>query len=154
MARLFNVPLILASTSPRRVDLLQQMKFQFQSMAPDSDEKRLPREAPKAMVRRLAIEKAESVTPRIMASATAALVIAADTIVVAPDGRTVLGKPTDAKSAARMLKMLAGRTHTVFTGYCILSVARGLAAEKIARVVTSRVKMRALSARKPRWEKS
>ena len=147
MERLLNVPMILASTSPRRIELLQQMNFQFEVVPPSSDEKRLPGEAPRAMVRRLAIDKAQSVTTRVMASTGGGLIIAADTIVVAPNGKTVLGKPENVAEAAKMLKMLAGRTHTVFTGYCVLAVARGMDTERVVRVVMSRVKMRSLSAR-------
>jgi septum formation protein len=95
-------------------------------------------------VARLASEKAGSVMQMALWKHGAALIIAADTIVVAPDGRTVLGKPRDEAEARRMLGKLAGRTHTVLTGYCILAAAREMEPERIVRVVTSRVTMRKL----------
>jgi septum formation protein len=140
-----NVPVILASTSPRRIELLKQVGISFSVTSPDAHEKRKSGEPPKAMTARLAREKADSVIQHALLELGSALIIAADTIVVAPDGKHVLGKPNTPKEAQKMLKTLAGKTHTVFTGYCILSVARGIRPVQVVRVVSSKVKMRALS---------
>ena len=148
--------IILASTSPRRIDLLTQAGLAPKVVAPDADETMLPRESPRAMVARLAREKAEAVAARLLAGAVPGhkrgptLIIAADTTVVAPDGKKVLGKPRDARDARRMLGLLSGRAHTVFTGYCVLELqpARGRGpyrSHMLVRVVSSRVRMRKLS---------
>jgi septum formation protein len=144
-----RVPIILASTSPRRIDLLTQAGLKPRVLAPDVDETMLSAESPRAMVARLALLKARAVAPRIRGSA---LVIAADTTVVAPGGKKVLGKPLNARDARRMLALLSGRVHTVLTGYCVLSVsASGARARRrskpLVRVVVSRVRMRKLSRR-------
>ncbi len=126
--------LILASTSPRRIDLLRQVGLKPRVLSPHTDETALPGEGPAKLVARLAREKAASIgRPRDC-------VIAADTIVVAPTGGTILGKPRNRREAMRMLKRLSGRTHTVLTGYCILYKEW-----EVVRVVRSRVKMRVLS---------
>ncbi len=141
-----NVPIILASTSPRRIDLLNQVKLPVQVRSPTCDEKIVRGEKPAKMVVRLAREKAESVLMPALWEHGSALIIGADTTVVAPNGRTILGKPRDAREAEGMLKKLSGRTHTVLTGYCVLAGAREAEPERIERVVTSRVRMRKLSA--------
>lgn len=133
--------IVLASTSPRRIELLQQARIIVEVIGPDTDEIRKPREAPRALVSRLAREKAASVARKLQEPA---LVIAADTIVVAPDGKTVLGKPRSVAEARKMLRMLAGKAHTVLTGYCVLEGGK-LRPSRVVRVVVSRVKMRSLS---------
>jgi septum formation protein len=100
-------PIILASGSPRRRDLLASLGLDFAVVAPDIDETERAEEAPGAYVERLARAKAAAVTPGD------ALVIAADTT-VALDGR-IIGKPGNRDDAARMLRELSGRTHTVHT---------------------------------------
>lgn len=148
--------IILASTSPRRIDLLTQAGLKPLVVAPDADETILPRESPRAMVARLAQDKAEAVAVQFLAGMVpglkreAVIIIAADTTVVAPDGKKILGKPRNAAEARRMLTTLSGRTHTVLTGYCVLSLKPGTAksayhSHLLVRVVTSRVKMRKLS---------
>ena len=136
-----RVQIILASTSPRRIDLLTQAGLKPRVLAPDADETMLKGESPRAMVARLALLKARAVAPRVRGSA---LIIAADTTVVAPGGKKVLGKPADKRDARRMLSMLSGRVHTVLTGYCIFP-ADGR--KPVVRVVVSRVRMRRLSAK-------
>jgi septum formation protein len=104
---------ILASASPRRRDLLTMIGIQHEVAPADIDETYLPGEDPPKHAERLAREKCAA----IAAKYPDAIVIAADTIVVI-DG-DVLGKPADASEAARILRRLAGRPHTVF------AVARG-----------------------------
>jgi septum formation protein len=158
--------IVLASSSPRRIELLTNAGFRPVVVSPDADEAMLPREAPRSMVARLARDKAEAVAARILAGLVAGIpsdqgtvIIAADTTVVAPDGRKILGKPTSEKDARKMLGVLQGRAHEVFTGYCILKLdppARGASTRGkkssspfrshiLVRVVRTKVKMRALS---------
>jgi septum formation protein len=140
-------PIVLASASPRRIELLSQVGLDPVVMAPEVDETPLRRESPRAMVARLARAKAEAAVPRALRRFSKAVVIAADTTVVAPDGRRILGKPRDRADASRMLALLSGRTHTVLTGYCVLSVSRGGSAARFVRVVRSRVTLRKLGRR-------
>lgn len=130
--------LLLASTSPRRKDLLGQVRLRIDVRPPTSEEIPQDGEPPRRLVARLAREKAESIARARPDSR--ALVIAADTIVVAPGGGRVLGKPRDGADAVRMLRLLSGKTHTVYTGYCVL----GSGGRSVARVVSTRVKIRAL----------
>src|SRR5438046_202931 len=103
MERDLNVPIILASTSPRRIDLLKQAGLKVLVIVPNADESQKRGESPREMVTRLACLKAEAVVPEVMRKHGGGLIIAADTTVVAPDGRKVLGKPRDPAEARRML---------------------------------------------------
>lgn len=109
---------ILASASPRRRDLLTMIGITHEVIPADVDETYGAGEVPRAHAERLAREKASVLAAR----APDAVIIAADTIVVV-DG-DVLGKPRDADEAARMLRRLAGRTHTVFTAVAVASGAK------------------------------
>ena len=111
-----STELVLASSSPRRRDLLEQAGYCFRVCAPDLEERARPGERPEETARRLALEKGQQVAPR---AGPGACVLAADTIVVL-DGQ-VLGKPRDCDDARRMLLRLAGRTHRVLTGYVLIS---------------------------------
>jgi septum formation protein len=112
-------PIILASRSPRRAELLAAAGIAFEVLAADVDETPHPNEAPAAYVERLAIDKARAV----LALRPTARVLGADTTVTI--GGEILGKPTDADDAARMLRMLSGRVHEVHTGVSLIS-ARGV----------------------------
>jgi septum formation protein len=141
-----KTPIVLASTSPRRIELLRQIGIQVRTISPAIDESPRRGEKPRALVSRLAHEKAASVATQLHSSP--ALVIAADTIVIAPNGKTILGKPADQADARKTLKMLAGKTHTVLTGYCIYPAHPENAKTKpVIRVISSRVKFRPLSAK-------
>jgi septum formation protein len=107
---------ILASQSPRRRDLLDQVGIAHEVRPADVDETPHPGEAPGPHAERLAREKAAA----IARTAPDALVIGSDTIVVVD--HEILGKPRDAADAARMLRRLGGRTHHVITG---VAVAQG-----------------------------
>lgn len=100
---------VLASGSPRRLELLRRIGVEPVVRPADIDETPRPDESPAATVARLARTKAHTVE-----RAPAELVIAADTEVVLRDG--VLGKPADADAAASMLRSLSGRAHRVITG--------------------------------------
>lgn len=107
--------LILASSSPRRKELLQNLRLTFQISSSDADESFDPKLQPSEVVMELAQRKAHSV----FLKQPDAYVIGSDTI-VALDGQ-ILGKPENADDAVRMLKMLSGRQHDVYTGVSILS---------------------------------
>ena len=112
--------IVLASASPRRRELLTQAGFPFEVLASGVAEVRKPGESPIALVLRLAREKAQDVSSRLSPDRQAeAIVLGADTVVVCDT--EVLGKPTDEADAHRMLRLLAGRTHQVITGVCILA---------------------------------
>ncbi len=107
--------MILASQSPRRIELMHEAGYAFRVIPADIDETPRKGEDPIALVRRLANEKARYVCEAH--AAPGELVLAADTIVCI-DGRS-LGKPADADEALAMLGQLSGRTHQVATGVCI-----------------------------------
>ena len=128
--------LILASASPRRRELLAQAGYKFEVRPAHVPEDPLPGEEPIAYVVRLAREKAEAVYRELAERGDGLVVLGADTTVVV-DGE-ILAKPQDAADAARMLRMLSGRTHRVITGVA-LATAQGteVAAEVTAvRFVT------------------
>jgi septum formation protein len=105
-----SVKLVLASGSPRRLELLASLGLECEVFPVDIDETPHPGEAPADCARRLASEKAAAAVRR---HGPAALVLAADTVVAL--GEEMLGKPADAADAARMLRRLSGRTHEVHT---------------------------------------
>ncbi|MFZ0817186.1 MAG: Maf family protein [Candidatus Sulfotelmatobacter sp.] len=105
--------IILASASPRRQELLRNAGIQFTVKPADIDETPLAGESPRECAERLAREKALAV----FRSEPQSCVLGADTIVVVDD--VMLGKPRDAADAARMLRLLSGRTHAVITGVCL-----------------------------------
>ncbi|MGH6903786.1 MAG: Maf family protein [Geminicoccaceae bacterium] len=107
-------PLILASSSPRRLALLRQVGVIPERIeAPDADETPLPRELPRAHALRLATAKACDVAAR----SQPAFVLAADTVVAC--GRRILGKASDLETAQRYLRLLSGRRHRVYTGIAV-----------------------------------
>jgi septum formation protein len=106
--------LVLASSSPRRADVLRQLGLEPEVRPAEVDESYLAGESPVAHVERLARSKAEVAAARDCG----ALVVGGDTVVVI-DGR-VLGKPKDPGDAASMLGLLAGRSHEVLTGLALV----------------------------------
>ena len=110
----FNVPFILASESPRRRRLLEQLGLTFEVRAHGVEEIHPPDASPEDIVLDLSLRKAEPVAD----AEPGALTLGADTVVVL-DGE-VLGKPADAAHARLMLQRLSGRTHEVFTGIAIV----------------------------------
>jgi septum formation protein len=134
--------LILASASPRRAELLAAAGYTFSVRAADVDEAELPGEAPAAYVLRVARAKARLVAEQCRESGS--LVLGADTTVVA--GGEILAKPADDADAVRMLKMLAGRVHDVFTA--VVLVAGG--SERM-EVVRTRVHLLPISIEEIDW---
>ena len=125
--------IILASQSPRRAELLQQIGVRFRTQPADIDETALPGESPEDFVRRMAIGKAQA----IHAARPDSLVLGSDTAVVL-DGH-ILGKPESREHAIDMLLALAGREHRVLTGVALLGEQTGYA------LSDSRVAFRAIS---------
>jgi septum formation protein len=107
--------LILASTSPRRAEILRNAGLPFSVISSAIDETPLPGESPSELVRRLANRKAELVAARTVGPA---IVIAADTVVVV-EGH-ILGKPRSTDDARHMLERLSGRSHAVTTGVSLM----------------------------------
>ncbi len=129
-------PLVLASASPRRLDLLRQIGIEPDRIAPaDIDEAPLKKELPPQTARRLATEKALKAAE----TGSGELVLAADTVVAC--GRRNLGKPVDEAEARKFLELLSGRRHRVHGG-----IALALPDGRIqVRVVTTQVAFRRLS---------
>jgi septum formation protein len=119
--------IVLASTSPRRRELMTRLGLEFESVAVEVDESPRPGETPEVLVRRLSHAKVETGVRADPES----IVVAADTV-VSIDG-TILGKPADEQDAVRMLKMLRARPHVVFTG---LAVARATRLEQYLATTT------------------
>jgi septum formation protein len=132
-----SAQLILASRSPRRIELLQDAGFAFEALAADIDEEQYPQGVPPCRVAEyLAEEKAR----RIAELHPRAIVLGADTVVALGD--QLLGKPEDAAHARWMLGQLAGSVHEVTTGVCVICWDSGKT--QVAHV-TSTVSMRKLS---------
>ena len=131
-----GVPIILASASPRRKELLERLGFTVKVIPPTIDELRFENETPENFVKRMARVKVLAVVERLAQTLYTDVetgvrrtapggartqdtrwVIGADTVVVL--GETILGKPKDTAEAAEMLHRLSGQTHRVITGFCI-----------------------------------
>lgn len=132
--------LVLASQSPRRRELLEQLGIPLEVRPAHADEAVLPGEDARAYVLRVAREKARAVE--------GALVLAADTAVVLRG--EVLGKPRDADDARRMLRALSGTVHEVLTGVCVRRSAPALGIELDA-VVSTEVRFAPLSEAEIAW---
>ena len=127
--------LVLASASPRRIELLAQIGIVPDRIDPaDIDETPLKGETPPRLAERLARTKAQAVAAR----APGAVVLAADTVVAV--GRRFLEKAADEAEAARFLRLLSGRNHRVFTGVAVAAGGR-----TTHRVVETRVTFKTLS---------
>lgn len=129
----------LASQSPRRQQLLEQMGVCFEPLLPDAGEDAeaieaaLPNEAPAAYVRRVTGLKLDAAMARRQRlDLPAAPILCADTTVAR--GRTLFGKPVDAADARRMLRALSGTTHRVLTAVAVQHGRRRVAATSVSRV--------------------
>ena len=118
-AKLRNLKIILASSSPRRRELLSQIGLTYEVRTKEVDE-HIPSVSPSDLVSHLSLLKASAVVPSPEEGEVC--VIGADTV-VALDGK-VLGKPIDEAAACRMLESLQGRAHEVFTGVTLMYYAR------------------------------
>jgi septum formation protein len=129
-------PLVLASASPRRRALLAGAGVRFEVIPADVEEVPREGEPPRALVERLASEKALAVSVRLPARPRR-FVLGSDTVVVIDDD--VLGKPRDEAHAVHLLRRLVGRTHTVWTGVAVVTTGE---AEPRVTSVASRVTLR------------
>ncbi len=128
--------LILASSSPRRQKLLKEMGYEFEIVAPISDEDLMPGESPADHVLRVSRDKAESVAGDFEDDC----VLGADTIVVLEE--RIFGKPESKADAARMLGTLSGKTHAVYTGLTIVNLSNGTT---LSRYDSTKVSFRILN---------
>lgn len=142
MGRENKFPLILASASPRRKELLQLAGIPLEVIPSRADERFLPGESPEGHVRRVAREKAMDVGRQHPGR----WVLGADTV-VAIDGK-ILGKPGGPSEAEEMLRELSRREHRVLTGFCIL---RYPSLGEREGTIISRVKFKPLSEEEIRW---
>jgi septum formation protein len=126
-------PLVLASASPRRVQLLTQAGAAFTVADPGPDREWPPAADPRHGVRALALDKARRIAP----DRPGCVVIGADTIVVSRGRR--LGKPASPAEAADMLRRLHGRTHEVWTGLALVRGTEQRTAAEVTRVQFSRL---------------
>lgn len=134
-------PLLLASGSPRRKSFLLELGFDFRVVRTAADETRLEGEDGETYVRRVArLKAAHAASP-----APGSVVLAADTTVVAGD--EVLAKPADETDFHRMMQLLSGRTHDVFSGVCVKVVG----GESFETSVRTRVTFRTLSSAEINW---
>jgi septum formation protein len=131
-----NRPLVLASSSPYRKELLDRLGLACTSVSPDIDETALPGETPDGLVERLAEQKA-----RAVGETQQGLIIGSDQ--VATIGDEILGKPGDHEHAVQQLTRLSGKRVTFHTGLCLLDTAHH---EAQVDVVPFTVQFRTLSA--------
>lgn len=110
--------LVLASASPRRLDLLQALGLKFAVLPQNIDESPLPAEQAKPLVKRLALAKAKSALATL-SETDHRLVLGSDTVVVC--GEEILGKPQNKADGLAMLRLLSGRTHQVLTAVALMN---------------------------------
>lgn len=129
---------ILASASPRRKELLEKAGLVFKIVVPETDESSVSKELdPGLYVQELALLKAGAAAKKCGGNS---VIIGADTVVTLDNG--ILGKPKDEADAFRMLRSLSGRTHEVYTGFCVMDKGAGTAE---CRSVMTKVTFRDLS---------
>lgn len=131
-----DLPIYLASKSPRRRKLLKQLNLKFKSFSVETEENVLPNEKPEKAVLRIAEEKMFAARKKIKSG----IIITADTLVFL-EGK-VLGKPVNQNDAFRMLKNLSNKTHQVYSSYCIHNTNSG---ETIIEFVKTDVTFRKLT---------
>jgi septum formation protein len=135
--------LVLASSSPRRAEILSAVGWPYETMVASIDESRAPGENATAYVQRLAREKAEAVIAKLETG----LVLGADTVVVV--NGEILGQPRDDDDARRMLKLLSGKWHEVLTGVALVRAGEGT--ETLVDYERTRVRFAEMSADEIEW---
>ena len=133
------IKLILASQSPRRREILENLGIPFRVITADTDETCDERD-PRRFVETLALRKGRAVLARMMADGSAdedTVILAADTVVAA-EGE-ILGKPRDRADAERMLWLLSGKTHRVISGIALLSPSHTAVASESTGVIFSKL---------------
>jgi septum formation protein len=136
--------LILASSSPRRQELIRALNLPFSIQASDVDETITEVLSPVQIVETLSLRKAKVIADQVKSSQVQqnVIVVGSDTIVVFRD--EVLGKPKDASDAARMLTMLQGNVHEVYSGVALIQIGSG---ETKVQHRQTKVKMKPLNAK-------
>ena len=125
---------ILASKSPRRREILQNLGIPFDIVTADTDESSTEKN-PEKLVEELSLRKGQAVLDRLTEEGrdlSSTVIIASDTV-VAVDG-AILGKPRDAEDAARMLRLLSGREHEVISGIALIGKDRRAVSHEVTRV--------------------
>lgn len=135
-------PIVLASSSPRRVELLKATGLQFKIQPSTIDESQISSAHPRERAIKAAQLKASAVAKNLATG----VVIGADTVVCL--GEQIFGKPVDRQSAERMLRSLSGRNHCVITGLAILDIQRS---QTLQDAVETRVQMRQISDEELQW---
>ena len=133
--------IILASASDRRKDILSQVGISYEVMPSSIDEDAIQADTPAALVEALSAAKAEDIAERLTKNF---VIIGADTVVVKDN--SILGKPSDEAEAAKMLQMLQGNRHEVYTGVTLISVSpegRGLIDTFHVRTIVDMIPMTA-----------
>ncbi len=137
--------LVLASSSPRRKDLLTQIGFAPDIIeSPDIPELPNKKEKPADFARRMGVEKAEI----IAAKHNDAVIIAADTLVAV--GTRIIGKAENRDEAFRDLSLMQGRNHRVYTGMCIIKKSEG-GGQRSVKVVETTVRFKHMTADEINW---
>jgi len=131
--------IILASSSPRRAEILRDAGIPFETLPAHTDETALPGETARAMVRRLAEAKARAAAAELGPGVRECIIVGADTTVEL--GGEILGKPRNSRDASEMLGKLSGRAHNVLTGIFLLRLPGN---DARAHVETSTVTFAAL----------
>jgi nucleoside triphosphate pyrophosphatase len=134
-----RMKLILASSSPRRAEVLRNAGFTFEIRPAPVDETRLSHESAEAYVERIADAKAQAAAAQARQAGEPAIIVAADTTVLI-DGH-ILEKPADAADARRMLRLLSGRTHEVLTALAVINIASGQESLHVERTRVEIVKL-------------
>lgn len=129
-------PLILASTSPRRKQLLKKLGLKFKAVAPDFQEKLDANLKPLVLVKKLAQAKAKNVAQRY----NHAIVIGADTIVVFKN--RIIGKPRNVTEAKKILRQLSGKIHQVISAFTIIDTQNN---KTVTKTVTTKVYFKQLT---------
>ena len=119
--------IILASKSPRRKEILENLGIQFEIITADTDESSEIND-PESLVKELALRKGEAVADLILSEGICkdedrVIVISSDTVVSAD--KNILGKPEDLENARKMLSLLQGRDHSVFSGIAVIDLKNG-----------------------------
>lgn len=137
---MLHTQFILASASPRRVELLQQCGILFTQMRPEINEEPLAKESPLESAKRLALEKARAILACLQNQSVPTYVLAADTIVTR--NHVIYGKPRDHHEALAFLTELQGKTHQVITAYTIVQFPANILCQ---REIVSEVTLKRLT---------
>lgn len=118
---------ILASKSPRRKSILEQVGLKFSIVASDFDETKIKFKTPQEMVKKLSFEKAKIVA----AKHPKAVIIGADTTVIFK--KEIIGKPKSKQDAIRILKLLSGNTHEIVTGFTVMEGKKSITGHIVSK---------------------